>query len=668
MITSRLVLAGCLAIGINAELISQVAQKSGAELCSEKRMKQAGVLMKELSANTPLHSFDVLSYTLNFDIYHCFRSPFPKSYTATDVIKFKVDSTLNSVQLNAVNASLVIDSVAGKTFTHSGDVLTINLGTTYHAGDTASAFIYYHHNDVADAAFYAANGMVFTDCEPEGARKWFPCWDRPSDKATLDLTAKVPSEAKFGSNGRLVDTLHTGDTTYYHWASRDPIATYLMVMTGKVAYNLDVVFWKKISNPNDSIPVHFYWNSGENVSSLHNIETEVPSMATRYSTLFGEYPFEKIGMATIALGAGFIWGGMENQTLISLEPNTWYENLVSHEFAHHWFGDMISPGTWADVWLNEGFATYCEALWNEYKYGQASYKEAINNDAGEYLFENPGWPIYNPQWAVTTPDLNTMFNVAITYDKGACVLHMLRYTLGDSLFFACLKGYTTDTVSFRLKNAVTADFIQKINSGAGQDLNWFFNEWVMQPNHPIYHNVLTIDSAAHRVDVLLRQTQSNPSFFTMPVELKISFANSPDSTIRVFNSVNGQTISYTFADRPTRAVFDPNDNIVLKVDSTLVTGVSPVHGIAALHYSLDQNYPNPFNPSTKIEFTVAELQNVSLKIYDILGKEVATLLNARLNPGEYTIQWDGSKAPSGVYFYRLQAGAYTQTRKLMLVK
>jgi len=173
-------------------LFSQERHMSGAELCSLKRMKQYGQFMKELSPNTPQHSFDVLNYTLFLDIDNCFLSPYPTSYTATNTITFKVDSTLNAIQLNAVNASLTIDSVSlhGKKFSHSGDMLTVTLDSTYQPGDTASVKIYYRHNNIVDGAFYTSNGMVFTDCEPEGARKWFPCWDHPSDKATLDLTAK----------------------------------------------------------------------------------------------------------------------------------------------------------------------------------------------------------------------------------------------------------------------------------------------------------------------------------------------------------------------------------------------------------------------------------------------------------------------------------------------
>jgi len=671
IISYSAVLRNCIiAILLCGSTVSSQAQKmTGAQLCSLKRMKQYGTIMKELSPNTPQHSFDVLNYTLSLDLYSNFLSPYPESYQATNTITFKVDSTLNAIQLNADHSSLTIDSVslAGKSFSHTGNILTVTLDSTYHPNATVSVRIYFHHNNIADGAFYTSSGMVFTDCEPEGARKWFPCWDRPSDKATLDLTAKVPTSVKLGSNGRLADSTKIADTIIYHWISRDPIATYLMVVTGKVGYNLDKEYWRKISNQNDSIPFLFYWNADDSVAWLRNIEREILPMATYYSTLFGEYPFEKGGFSTIEQGAGFVWGGMENQTLISLEYNGWDEDLVSHEFAHHWFGDMISPATWADVWLNEGFATYCEALWDEHTGGYAEYKNTMLLDANYYLTENPGSPIYDPQWAISTPDVAAMFNGAITYYKGACVLHMLRYTLGDSLFFASIKAYATDSVNFRMKNVVTDDFVEKMSDVSGQDLHWFFNEWLKEPNHPRYENTCSIDPGTRTVTVTLNQTQSNAPFFTMPAVLKFSYDSGPDSTIRVINNVNNQKFTFTFTRNPTSVVFDPDDDIVLKENGSLVS-VKQDAGSRPWSYHLDQNHPNPFNPATHFGFTIAETRLVILKIYDVLGKEVATAVNATMKPGVYSIPWDAAALPSGIYFYRLQAGQFVQTKKLVLLK
>ncbi|MBK7380205.1 MAG: hypothetical protein IPJ03_14645 [Ignavibacteriales bacterium] len=154
--------------------------------------------------------------------------------------------------------------------------------------------------------------------------------------------------------------------------AEDNIATYLFVISGKVNYNLDLVYWHKLSNPNDSIPLRFYWNQGENHSSVLQMEQVTLEMTDHYSTLFGEHPFEKNGFAT--LNSSFPWGGMENQTLTSLCPGCWSEGLISHEYAHQWFGDMITCATWANIWLNEGFATYSEALWIEHTSGYSSYK------------------------------------------------------------------------------------------------------------------------------------------------------------------------------------------------------------------------------------------------------------------------------------------------------
>jgi aminopeptidase N len=747
---------------------AQEDELKGSLRCSLKKSSGKTVLTLDTdSPNSPRHAFDVLNYKLNLNIRDCFLSPYPKSFTADEIITFRVDTSLNSIALNAVNTSLVIDSVKlpGTSFTHTSNILTITLDRTYAAGETVSVKIYYRHNNVTDGAFYVSNGMVFTDCEPEGARKWFPCWDRPSDKATLDLTAKTPASVKLGSNGRLADSTTVGDTTWFHWVSRDPIATYLMVMSAKVGYNLDIVYWRTLSNPNDSIPIRFYWNAGENTANLNNIKTKIIPMTTQFSTLFGEHPFEKNGFAT--LNSQFTWGGMENQTLTSLCPNCWSENLVSHEFAHQWFGDMISPGTWADIWLNEGFATYLEAIWYEYTGGYASYRSSINGDASSYLSGNPGWPIYNPSWAITTPPVGTLFNTAITYAKGSCVLHMLRYVLGDSTFFAVMKSYATDVVSFKHNTAVTADFITKVNTVSGQDMTWFF-AWVYQANHPVYANTYNITSlGGGQWLVGFKARQTSAAFFPMPLTLRISFTTGSDTTFRVMNSSNNQVFAFQFGRQPTTLVFDPNNDIVIKQGTTTVgatlsmptlafpasgsvglpppvqvrwntavsaatyrlqlsidslfaaivfddstlTDTSSSMGVSVLQpltqyywrvnarnaggtttwsnvwnfttsewlsvegpagqpreFSLSQNYPNPFNPATVISYGLPERSHVRLTVFNLLGQLVAVVDEGTRDAGYYDVRFNGSTLASGVYLYRLEAGQFVQTRKLVLMK
>ena len=655
----------------NITVLSQNEITKGSAECSKNKMSRTDLphLYGQDSPNNPVHSFDVLNYKINVDIRNCFISPYPKSFTGSVTVKFRVDSVLNSIQLNAVNSSMTINavSISGLSFSHTGNILNIELDRTYLPGEIAEVKIDYSHLNVSDQAFYASNGMIFTDCEPEGARKWFPCYDKPSDKATVDLTAKVPANAKLGSNGRLNDSLITGDTAYYHWISKDPISTYLIVMTGKVNYNLHIVYWHKLSNPADSVPIRFYYNNGENP---FNIVQKIIPMTTYFSEKFGEHPFEKNGFAT--LNNQFQWGGMENQTLTSLCPNCWSEGLVSHEYAHQWFGDMITCGTWADIWMNEGFATYLEALWLENTSGYTAYKNDINADANGYLSGNPGWPMYNPSWAIITPSNNQLFNTAITYYKGACVLHMLRYTLGDSVFFDVLRSYATDSIGgFKYNSAVTDDFTAKISSAAGQDLTWFIDQWVKEPNHPVYQNYYNFTDQGNGIwnaKFTARQIQTNSVFHKMPIVLKIGFSGGGDTLIRVMNDVNYQEFNFTLNRQPVSLVFDPNNDIVLKQASIILEITNSSNELPG-EFSLIQNYPNPFNPSTHIGYNLKANSLVSLTVYDLNGKEIQRLVNDNQNAGMYEVILDGSNFTSGVYYYTMKVnGNIIDTKRMVLIK
>ena len=640
---------------------------SGSERCAISKI-QSNILSPADFTITPHNPFNITNYKLQIDLYDNFTTPFPKTYSAVETVTFSVDTALNSIDLDAVNSSLEIDSVslAAISFTHDSDNLHIELDATYNPGDTVDVKIYYHHLDVYDQAFYVSGGFVFTTTAPEGARKWFPCVDHPSDKATWDLTAKVPASVKLGSNGRLADSIKTADTIYYNWISRDPIATYLIVIAANVDYNLDIVYWQNPQNPNDSIPVRFYWNPWENQTKLNNIKTKIIPMMTHYSDMFGVYPFEKNGFST--LNDLFPWAGMENQTLISLCPNCWDELLVAHEFSHQWFGDLISPATWSDVWLNEGFATYCEALWYEYTDGYARYKQEVNSHANYFLNHNPGWAIYNPEWAEITPPIGTLYNYAIIYTKGSCVLHMLRYTLGDSLFFQVLKSYATDE-QFMYKNAHTSDLVSKVNEVTGSDYSWFFDEWVYGPNFPYYQNTYLITelTSGWNLNFNAIQVQTDADFFKMPIELLVNFSDGSDTLLTFMNDVNNQSFDFEFDKEPVDVQFDPNDNIVIKGAYTNPVTVE-LSNSTPDDFKLFQNYPNPFNPETTISYNIPIRTNVVLKVYDVMGAEVKVLVNKEQPAGTYNINFDATDLTSGVYFYKLFAGSYVKTMKMILLR
>ncbi len=535
-----------------------------------------------LNAQEKDKGFDILHYKLNLDLYDCFIEPFPHSFKGFIEIKIKAENDLTEIYLDASNSSITIDSIilpaqsfihpisqskALIRYSHNNGKLNISFNSTINKDDSLIFAIYYSHLNVRDNSFFSDNGMVFTNNAPEGARNWFPCYDHPSDKATFELIAKTPNNVLLGSNGSLIDSTQISDTTFYHWKSRDPIATYLTVISAKVDYKLDIVEWNNLETK-ENIPVRFYWNEGENESNLNSIKKQIIPIMDFFSGLFGTYPFEKNGFAT--LNEHFVYGGMENQTLISLCPNCWEEMLIVHEFAHTWCGNMITLENWSDVWLNESFATYCEGLWIEHNWGLDAYKSYFKNESERYFRENPGFPIYNILWNEETPPSNILYNGPIIYSKGACILYMFRETVGDSLFFEVLKSYSGHK-RFRYANASTEDFISVVNKITGQDYTKYFYQWLRTSDHPVYQNyyVITEDEGEWRIDLTINQVQDNETTYELEIKLKIIFSDGTEDVITIKNTKRAENYFFTYKNDPLVLQFDPYNEIILKESETI---------------------------------------------------------------------------------------------------
>ncbi len=633
-------------------IATATAQEDGAKQCSERKSSSKNILPTK-SPNTPRHSFDVIHYALTVDLYDNYLAPYPNSFVASSAITLKADSVISQITLNSVSTSMTIDSIHPNLFTFNqvNNLLEINFNQTYQPGDTVQLTIFYKHNDVDDEAFFSNEGFVFTDSEPIGARKWMPCYDWPNDKATFELFAKVPANVLLASNGRLQDSLKTADTIHYHWVSRDPIATYLMIITSKADYNLKITYWHPPLHPQDSVPIRFYYNTGENPQDMIDM---MPELTDFFSNTFTEHPFEKNGFAT--LSSEFSWGGMENQTLTSLCTNCWQEMLVVHEFAHQWFGDMITCASWADLWINEGFATYSEALWLEHTQGELAYRSKINNNATYYLNNNPGWAISNPEWVETPPGTNVLFNYAVTYLKGACVLHQLRYVMGDTAFFNGIKNYANDAANFKYKNATIGDFFTKMEQSSGQTLDWFMNEWIFKPNHPQYQ----ISTLLGGTSVTTTIGQQNLDYFKMPIELKYTFFDNTDTTIKVMNDINNQPFSFTFSKQVTAFQFDPNNQIVLKQVQSNVTQINDMEDILGFDV-----YPNPTSSDVKLAIRTLSPTSKVLTIYNSLGQEVyKSMLGADIR----TTQLSLTDLPAGIYTLKLANESSSVIKSLVITK
>lgn len=576
-----------------------------------------------------------------------------------------VVGNLTSVTLDLMSA-MTVDSVksgiTNLSFTQQPTTVTITLDRSYGAGEMITMDIYYRgvpgSSGFGSFTFssHAGTPWVYTLSEPYGAKDWWPCKDHPSDKAdSVDIWVTVDSTFRVGSNGKLVAVVNNGDGTKTHqWAERYPISTYLVEMA--ITNFSEFTNWFKYT-PTDSMPVLNYVLPEHLANAQANLPRAVDMLAI-YSNRYGLYPFinEKYGHSEFGWG-----GGMEHQTMTSL--NGFSESLVAHELAHMWYGDMITCANWPNIWLNEGFATYSVAVYYEAKYGMPNYWTYMNSQMSSAR------SAIGTVHVQDTSNVNSLFNNNLVYAKGASVLHMLRHVIGDSAFFRSMRGYAADP-RFRFGVATTENFREVCETVSGAQLGYFFDEWIYGEKYPLYTyswRAIPDTDGGYVVPIRIQQTTgtTNPAFFTMPVDFRLA-GSSLDTTVVLWNNLADQTFMVHVPLLPSTGQLDPAGWIVKTATVASVGDDGSMNG--PLAFNLGQNYPNPFNPQTVVSYQLPIAAHVTLKVYDILGREVATLVNEQKSRGRYDAVWDASGMASGVYLYRLQAGTYTATKRLLLLR
>jgi aminopeptidase N len=574
-----------------------------------------------------------------------------------------VSESLSTVKFD-LSGSLRVDSVFGSAgklpFSQFLQGFQVQLDRAYHRGETLTLDTYYGGVPVATGfgsiEFTSQDGVpwIWTLSEPYGARDWWPCKDDNNDKAdSVDMFVTVPAGLKVGSNGRLAGRQTNGDgTTTFHWSERYPIAAYLVSLAATNYAEIDD--WFPYS-PADSMPIINYVLPSV-LSGGVGALGETSSMLRIFSDAYGLYPFinEKYGHAQ------FGWGGaMEHQTMTS--TSNFAENTISHELAHQWFGDMITCANWPSLWLNEGFALFSESVFLERYYGPGAYRAHIRDVMTAAL--NATGTLY----VQDTSTVAGLFDFDRVYAKGAWVLHMLRHVLGDSVFFRSMRAYAGDP-RFRYRSATTEGFRSVCEAVSGKDLGYFFDEWVYGAGYPRYGYRWTSAPSAggYSVRLSLSQTGSAAStpFFRMPVDVRL-IAGARDTTLSVFHTATEETFALQ--------VPFPPDDVQIDPDKWILRDVFPPDAILPEAYALAQNYPNPFNPGTWVSFSLPHRSSVTLTVYDPLGREVAVIARGQFEAGTHTVRWEGMDAggrrvASGTYFYRLTAGAYAETRRMVLVR
>jgi len=623
-------------------------------------------------------SFDVLRYALNLHV-PMDSSSFSAVESLVVIVRdaqreFDFDAAqvvINSVTSNRGNVSFNLDE--------SAERLHLSVSQAPAIGDTVIFVISYQRAGRPAKGWYyfpqsenILENIGYTMSEPTDAHYWFVCVDTPSVKAaSAGISITVPDGYIAASNGALVDVRKNPDgTTTFVWNEAYPITPYLMCVTIS-KYSHSQTTYETLDKR--SIPIGYYtWQ--QDSSTVAAYLSNVVDMVDYFSKTFREYPFEKYEMTGVY---PFYYGGMEHQTLTTLHRQyLTNERVVSHELAHQWWGDLVTCGKWADIWLNEGFASYCEALYAEHKSGTLGLESVMKSFLGSRGFDTT-----THSRRIYDPPFDSLFNLA-EYAKGAWVLHMLRYVVGDSAFFQILRDYAN---RFAYRSAVTRDFMNVVNATTGTNYDWFFDQWVFHPGYPIYAATWSVHPTSGQwwTRVVLEQRQS-PSYpvFKMPVELQFS-GSGLDTIVTVMNDARQQEYDFVFSVAPSAVSIDPDSRILKQVAAVAASaqGKTPIAHV----FRLEPNYPNPFparggyayggSPTTTITYKLATKSRAILRVFNVLGQVVWSVDQGSKDAGSHTVTFDGSSLPSGVYFYQLEAvpldnrtPVFQDVRKMILLK
>jgi aminopeptidase N len=312
---------------------------------------------------------------------------------------------------------------------------------------------------------------VVVDSQPDGGQTWIPCNDHPLDKATYSYHVEVPKPFVVAANGTLVQLEDKGENQVYHWESKDPLASYLATV------NIGDYVVEHQTGPN-GLPIRNYYPPELKDKASFDF-ARTGEMIGVFSKLFGPYPFETYGVVVVN-DPKAVSGAMEMQTMSLFEPamvtgDRANEDVVAHELAHHWFGNLVSLGQWRDLWLHEGFASYAEWLWLEHTEGA----EALDKHAEKIhdrLASRPGITIGEPP-------KDDLFNGQV-YMKGALALHALRREVGDEAFFTGIRSYVQEHAGEGEKNVSVEDFQKAIEATSQKPLADFFQNWLYETQLP----------------------------------------------------------------------------------------------------------------------------------------------------------------------------------------
>lgn len=605
------------------------AQPSAKDMPWIAQEKKAFEAIKNVQVNANTQNYDVRYHKLELKV-----NPENRFIAGVVTTHFKAHENLTNVVFDLANelkVTQVKQNNVSASFSQSANQLVIQLPQLVPIGTESNVEITYSGvppttNEAFTTSYHNGVPILWTLSQPFGAKDWFPCKDDLQDKVeTIDFYITAPSAYTVVANGlEKGQTNAGGGMKTTHFQHNYPIPAYLIAF----AVTNYQVFTQQAGTAPNTFPIINYLYPETYNTTVNQVAVTLPIM-NLFEDLFGTYPFheEKYGHAQFGWG-----GGMEHTTVSFM--GLFSRGLIAHELAHHWFGDKVTCATWNHIWLNEGFSEYAAGLVVEHLDNPFAFITWKSNKITN-VTSQPGGNLYLTDAQAQNSD--RIFSGRLTYDKGAMVVHMLRYVLGDEVFYAGVKNYLNDPqLAF---SSVTTDQLQHhLETVSGKNLSTFFANWVYGEGYPSYQaQVFMIND--NQAKIILSQTSSHPSvdFFELPVELKITGPNNQQQLVKVYPTHNHEefVVDLPFSSI-NQAVIDPNRNIISKNNSISLS----VHEVEDQSQTL-HIVPNPATDQIDL-IKPAHWVIEKSELYDAQGKRVQDNFNwpysvAYLSKGTYQI-------------------------------
>ncbi len=659
--------------------------------------------------------YDVLRYDVYMDWVDVLNSTHTIKdsidYSGINKILLKIDSAdVNNIELDdgghQITKLLINDIALNPIPQVKENILSIPLGSQYKQGDTLLLEIhykirtdknigltYYHKGEFAglgpvpdkDSVFIEEN-IAYTMSEPEDARYWMPCNDRPYDKAMSSFAVRVPKGYIVSSNGLQDSVVTDSDTsTVFYWHSYYPIATYLMsAASSKYHYFYD--WYKRVSNPNDSIPIeYFVWekdyqdtsSDGMTFNATYAVRN-MPEMLKVFSKDWGEYPYKKYGMTFVQ---NFWASGMEHQTITTMHrnilrtKNRWggnkdYSNqsVIAHELAHQWLGDKITCATWNDIWINEGGAVWGEALWAGRNNIKSYYNTEVNR-RNVYLYHYG--VTYQPP--IYGPPIEQLFNYATTYCKASWVYHMLSEMLGREKFLGIMRDMLKDNAYTSMTTEDFKSYLKSKVSNPTIDFDTFFDQWLYNAGHPIYS--LNIEKGYYEnqdkyyANVNLQQIQSGfniPDLFKVPLWITFYGPDGQKQYDSLLNTQKDETFSFLLPFLPDSVHLD-SSRTLFQVD-TIITNVQTL--ASEINTDVSNIYPNPIinGNNGKVDLSLNKTSAIKLFVYDYLGRPIKEIYQGNLPKGNYEFTINTKHINQGAFLLKYEINGKLGFRKFTIIQ